>query len=69
MSTRTFDSVKTSFVLSNSNQAFRLAATQDTMIKVDLAGNIDLSNDSVLVRIDTLLPATIGLMHIILISC
>ena len=54
MSTRTFDSVKTSFVLSNSNQAFRLAATQDTMIKVDLAGNIDLSNDSVLVRIDTL---------------
>ncbi len=54
MSTRTFDSVKTTFVLDNSLQSFKLAATQDTVIKVDLAGNIDLSSDSVLVKFDTM---------------
>jgi hypothetical protein len=52
--TRIYDSVKTVFKLSEGVQYYSLNATQDSTIKVDLAGTIDLASDSVTLAIDTM---------------
>ncbi len=54
LSTRTFDSVKTVFKLSNGVQYYSMKATQDSMISVNMSGNIDLASDSVTLKIDTM---------------
>jgi len=54
LSTRTYDSVKFVYKLSNGIQHYSLSAEQDSVIKVELAGNIDLASDSVTLYIDTL---------------
>lgn len=52
--TRIYDSVKTVFKLSNGIQYYSLDATQDSTIKIDLSGTVDLASDSVTLAIDTL---------------
>ncbi|HMQ97755.1 MAG TPA: translocation/assembly module TamB domain-containing protein [Ignavibacteria bacterium] len=52
--TRIYDSVKAVFRLNNGIQYYSLDATQDSTIKVDLAGTIDLASDSVTMAVDTL---------------
>lgn len=52
--TRIYDSVKTVFKLNNGIQYYSLDATQDSTIKVDIAGTIDLASDSVTLAVDTL---------------
>lgn len=57
LGTRIYDSVRTSLVLNNSSQLFSLSAEQDSLIKITLNGNIDLSRDSVSMTIDSLFAA------------
>lgn len=54
LGTRIYDSVKTVFKLNNASQYFSVNATQDSMIKIDIAGNIDLASDSITLKVDTL---------------
>jgi len=54
LSTRTYDSVKFVYRLNDGLQHYSLSAEQDSVIKVNLAGNIDLASDSVTLYIDTL---------------
>lgn len=52
--TRIYDSVKAVFKLNNGIQYYSLDATQDSTIRVDLTGTIDLASDSVTMAIDTM---------------
>lgn len=54
LGTRIYDSVKTKINLANAMQHFSLNATQDSIITLDLNGNIMLNNDSVTLSIDKL---------------
>ncbi|MCC6866597.1 MAG: translocation/assembly module TamB domain-containing protein [Ignavibacteria bacterium] len=51
---QTYDSVKTEFILGNSNQFFKMSARQDSTLAVNLKGNVNLSADTVLMILDTL---------------
>lgn len=50
----TFDSVKANFILSNANQSVRFFAKQDTTLKAELFGNINLAEDTVTLKISDL---------------
>lgn len=54
LGTRIYDSVKTSINLANAIQHFSLNAAQDSIIRLDVNGNIMLNNDSVTLSIDKL---------------
>lgn len=50
----TFDSVKGKFILANANQSIYFAAKQDTTLKAELSGNINLAEDTVTMYIRNL---------------